>query len=268
VDVAPFSDSEFPHHGHADALSFVACVGSEQLLVDPGGYGYYDDQFRRFFRSTAAHNTVSLDDRDQSQLFGVLGYGRLANARIEEVRYLENVDCLVGSHDGYSPAMHRRAYFLCKQPCPALVIIDQIEAPDAHRAVSRFHAAPGVRINIEKNQLITGDFSSVFNFSLASSVPFEKQVERGRRNGQIQGWVSPETRKVVTADTLEVAFDTQEHCWMVIAFGLKKEVPIAAKIGASGAAEVSIGEHAYSLSCAEGRLSAQPLSRFQEQWND
>jgi hypothetical protein len=259
VDAAPFSDYEFPHHGHADALSFVVCVGSEQLLVDPGGYGYYDDEFRRFFRSTAAHNTISLDDRDQSQLFGVLGYGRLANARIEEVRHFEDVDCVLGSHDGYRPVSHSRAYFLCKQPHPTLVIVDQIEGVDTHRAVSRFHAAPGVMINIEKNQLITSDFSSVFNFALASTVPIEQQVECGRRNGHVQGWVSPETRKVVAAETLEVAFDTQEICWMVAAFSLRTGIPVAAKIGAYGTAEVSIGEHAYSLSCAKGRLSAQPL---------
>lgn len=259
VDAAPFSDPEFPHHGHADALSFVSCVGGDQLLIDPGGYGYYDDDFRRFFRSTAAHNTITVDGRDQSELFGVLGYGRLANARIENVLLTDDVDGLVASHDGYRPIGHRRGFFLCKRPHPVLVIYDCIAGPGTHRAVSRFHAAPGVKFNIEENQLVSKNSSYTFNFSMASSLPVERRVQYGRRDSYVQGWVSPQTRNAVPAETLELAFDTQGDCQLVAAFALECDIAVDAKLGAAGTAEVSIGEHAYSLACTEGRLSAGPL---------
>ena len=54
-------------HGHADALSFVLNIGDREILVDPGTYAYHTDPaWRRYFRSTLAHNTVGIDGEDQS----------------------------------------------------------------------------------------------------------------------------------------------------------------------------------------------------------
>jgi hypothetical protein len=259
IDAAPFSDPEFPHHGHADALSFVACADGDQLLVDPGGYGYYDDEFRRFFRSTAAHNTVTLDGRDQSQLFGVLGYGRLAHARIEHVLFSDDADCLLASHDGYRPVEHLRGFFFCKRPHRALVILDNFIAADPHRATSRFHAAPSVRIKIENNQLVREDCNSIYDFATVATVSLDKQVVRGCLDGQVQGWVSPETRGTVAADTLEVSFETGRDSWVASAFALESGISIALAMGEAGAIKVSIGEHAYSLGIADNRISVRAM---------
>jgi hypothetical protein len=259
IDAAPFSDPEFPHHGHADALSFVTCAGSDQLLVDPGGYGYYEDEFRRFFRSTAAHNTVMLDGRDQSQLFGVLGYGRLARARIEDALLSDDADCILASHDGYRPLEHLRGFFFCKRPRPVLVILDNITGPGSNRAISRFHAAPGVRINIEKNQIVTNSRRSTYHFATVSTVPMERRVVCGQQDGSVQGWVSPETRGTVPADTLELAFGTGRDSWVAAAFVLQSEISIAMTMEETGAVTVSIGEHAYSLGFADHRISVRAL---------
>ena len=58
-------------HGHADALSFVLNIGDREILVDPGTYAYHTDPaWRRYFRSTLAHNTVGVDE------LGSVGAGR------------------------------------------------------------------------------------------------------------------------------------------------------------------------------------------------
>ena len=43
-----------------------ASLGSEEFLVDPGTYA----ERRAYFRGTAAHNTVRIDGRDQSEQGG------------------------------------------------------------------------------------------------------------------------------------------------------------------------------------------------------
>jgi hypothetical protein len=54
-------------HAHADALSVALYRGAEPILADPGTHTYTGDpDWRRYFRSTAAHNTVRIDTRDQA----------------------------------------------------------------------------------------------------------------------------------------------------------------------------------------------------------
>jgi hypothetical protein len=54
-------------HGHADALSLVVRADGRELLADTGTGSYSGEpSWRRYFRSTAAHNTVCVDGEDQA----------------------------------------------------------------------------------------------------------------------------------------------------------------------------------------------------------
>jgi Heparinase II/III-like protein/Heparinase II/III N-terminus len=58
-------------HSHADALSLVLSSRGVELLVDSGTYVYNcAPEWRSYFRSTRAHNTVSIDSRDQAETGG------------------------------------------------------------------------------------------------------------------------------------------------------------------------------------------------------
>ena len=55
-------------HTHSDNLSFELSVKDKEIFVDPGTYVYTSDpQKRNYFRSTFSHNTVSIDDLNQSE---------------------------------------------------------------------------------------------------------------------------------------------------------------------------------------------------------
>ncbi len=54
-------------HGHADALSLFLQVGSRDVLIDPGTYTFTgQEEWRKYFRGTRAHNTVTVDGLDQA----------------------------------------------------------------------------------------------------------------------------------------------------------------------------------------------------------
>jgi hypothetical protein len=52
-------------HAHADILSFTLWLTGKPVLIDSGTYIYHGP-WRDFFRSTAAHNTVMIDDHEQA----------------------------------------------------------------------------------------------------------------------------------------------------------------------------------------------------------
>jgi hypothetical protein len=52
-------------HGNADALSVDISGYGETLLIDPGRY-IYEGPWRVWFKSTSAHNTITVDGQDSS----------------------------------------------------------------------------------------------------------------------------------------------------------------------------------------------------------
>lgn len=66
-DHGPLGMSPLYNHGHADALSITLSKDGREILVDPGTYRYNGEpEWRRYFKGTKAHNTVTVDGLDQS----------------------------------------------------------------------------------------------------------------------------------------------------------------------------------------------------------
>ena len=117
VDAGPLGYLSIAAHGHADALSFVLNIGDREILVDPGTYAYHTEPaWRRYFRSTLAHNTVGIDGEDQSVQAGNFMWTHHAQARCIEFEAGTERQRFVGEHDGYQrladPVVHRREIVL------------------------------------------------------------------------------------------------------------------------------------------------------------
>lgn len=113
VDAGPLGYLSIAAHGHADALAFTLSVGDREILVDPGTYAYHTEpEWRRYFRSTPAHNTVAIDGQDQSVQAGNFMWTDHANARCIEFEVGSGRQRFVGEHYGYDrltdPVVHRR----------------------------------------------------------------------------------------------------------------------------------------------------------------
>ncbi len=144
VDCGPLGYLSLAAHGHADALAFTLSMGGQEMLVDPGTYAYHTHrQWRDYFRSTAAHNTVQLDGLDQSEIGGNFMWLRKATAVAlshESTHFFE------GKQDGYmrlrDPVMHRRIIrFDSKRN--AVIVEDILECSGEHEVALHWHFAEG-----------------------------------------------------------------------------------------------------------------------------
>lgn len=127
-------------HGHYDLLNVEIYAYGHPLLVDPGRYTYAEDgeNLRRWFRSTAAHNTVCVDGMDQTPYRRGRPVGEVATGDFLGRRSEAGLDVLAGR--AVSPcydAVHtRHVWFVDDQ---YWVVDDELTAKNKHRYDLRWH---------------------------------------------------------------------------------------------------------------------------------
>ena len=130
-------------HGHYDLLSVEVAAAGGPLLVDPGRFTYSEGppNLRRWFKGTAAHNTVCVDGRDQTAYRRGKPKGPVARGRLLERLGAPGFDLLRGL--ATSPrydAVHERAIaFMAGE---YWLIVDRLRAGEPHDYDLRFHLAP------------------------------------------------------------------------------------------------------------------------------
>ncbi|MDE1900767.1 MAG: alginate lyase family protein [Alphaproteobacteria bacterium] len=117
-------------HGHADALAVWLHIDGMPVFVDAGTYLYHgDDAGRRHFRSTAAHNTLTMGGVDSSEMAGNFNWARKARCTLRTATSQGDFWRIEAEHDGYAErfdAIHRRAVHA--SPATGAVIEDMIIA--------------------------------------------------------------------------------------------------------------------------------------------
>ena len=85
-------------HAHADALSLTVFSGGRELLIDAGTSVYNcAPEWRRFFRSTAAHNTVLVDNKSQSEPCATFRWKTKSGGRLSKQIALPEIDYIDGA---------------------------------------------------------------------------------------------------------------------------------------------------------------------------
>jgi hypothetical protein len=139
-------------HAHADALAFELASRGRTLLVDPGTYTYTGSaQMRDWFRSSAAHNTLTIDGESSSVPDGTFSWQHVAHASARQWISRPRFDYFEGAHDGYtrlaSPATHTRSVLSLKGDY--WIMRDRVETDGAHRYDLNFHFAPDATPSLE-----------------------------------------------------------------------------------------------------------------------
>jgi uncharacterized heparinase superfamily protein len=132
-----------PAHAHADTLGFVLHVDGEPLLIDTGTSSYAPGASRNRERSTAAHNTVEVDGRDSTEVWGAFRAGRRARILDVSASERDGMVTVEAAHDGYrglrGRPRHRRRWSLRAHE---LRVEDIVTGRGLHRITARWHLAP------------------------------------------------------------------------------------------------------------------------------
>jgi len=130
-----------PAHAHADMFSYELTINGKPTIVDSGVFEYAEGEWRNWFRSTAAHNTVEIDGRDQSEMWGSFRVGRRAHPRDVVWSDTPELTTISGEHDGYAPVIHHRTIVALHRE-RMWAVIDRVEGSPAHVARSFIHLHP------------------------------------------------------------------------------------------------------------------------------
>ena len=140
----------FGNHKHNDQLSFEYHHGGAPVIVDPGSYVYTSDPgIRNRFRSTACHNTASVDGVEQNDLQPAYLFRMFEASNAETVAFDAGEDIVeyAGRHHGYErlaePVTHERR-FRFRKSTGALEIVDRFAGAGTHMLRWHFHLAPGI----------------------------------------------------------------------------------------------------------------------------
>jgi hypothetical protein len=178
----------FGNHKHNDLLGFEYHADGVPVLVDPGSFVYTSNpDARNLFRSTASHNTVSVDGEEQNEirpgyLFRMFEQGHPEHLELDEGRDLLRYR---GRHRGYTrlaePVTVERTFTLSRKT-RLLTIVDCLEGDGVHRIRWHFHFAPGVEVSV-----VNDDRLEIH----ARELVLEMIVPSSLRPSHRSGWYSP-----------------------------------------------------------------------------
>jgi hypothetical protein len=172
-------------HAHADALSIVMSIDGRPLLVDPGTSTYTMDPGRRdLYRSTAMHNTATIDGRPQSIPASPFHWKSSANARVRRWRPAPEFDFLEAEHDGYAPHLHRRS--VLRIGSEIWFIADHVLGEGDHEVAIYWHLDPSWQLQRSDGGVVSVRHHDGVSASIASTATRFTHTEGGDL-----GWHAP-----------------------------------------------------------------------------
>jgi hypothetical protein len=143
-------------HAHADALSFELAANGHTMLVDPGTYTYTGSkELRDWFRSSAAHNSLTIDNQSSSVPEGPFSWQRMGSSQCHVWIAQGRFDYLEASNNGYKdlpdPVEHIRKLLFLKGDY--WIMLDQVRSAAEHQIQLWFHFDTGVASLSSKNDV-------------------------------------------------------------------------------------------------------------------
>jgi hypothetical protein len=151
IDVGRACPDTLPAHAHADFFSYELSLDGRRLIVDAGVGEYAPGPWREYYRSTRAHNTVSVDGLDQIECWGSFRVARRARVLDRVAVTAPGLLGVTARHDGYTrlrqPVQAGRT--LVALDDRAWLVIDDLSGPGSHEWESCIHAAPDAVLDLD-----------------------------------------------------------------------------------------------------------------------
>jgi Heparinase II/III-like protein/Heparinase II/III N-terminus len=226
-DCGPLGDGG---HGHYDLLNVETYAYGRPLIVDPGRYTYSEEgsNFRRWFKGTAAHNTVCVDGLDQTPYRKGRPGRQIATATLIRRKSVPGLDLLEGRAQSpcYDALHTRRILFVGNE---YWIIHDELSAVDEHHYDLRWHLTPEAwgatdLSTVEGNSVARAPGLALF-FLGHASVDLEP------------GWVAPRygTKRRAPVVSAALQGDTSRFITLVVPVRSDRPSPSARLSQSSGA---------------------------------
>jgi hypothetical protein len=196
-------------HGHADALSVEVRHDGVELLVDPGTYCYHGEpEWRSYFRSTRAHNTIEVDGEDQAVEAGPFMWSTHADAVVDgdETRP-DGVRTWAAHHGGYArldaALCHAREVTL-DPAAGTITVTDTVTGSREHRMRLFWHLGPAVEAELDDDVAVLswrGRDGTPRQGRLRLPAVLAWTAHRGESDPPL-GWYSPRFGEKVASTTL------------------------------------------------------------------
>lgn len=207
-DGGPHGFLSIAAHAHADALSVEVRYGGTEVLVDPGTYCYHGEpEWRGYFRSTLAHNTVEVDGLSQSVDGGPFLWTSHARTHVTSAATgAEATEPWAAYHTGYQrldPSLrHERTVSLDRQR-RRLAIGDVVHGRLPHTVRLAYHLGPAVSVALAGRvaELSWRGKGGPVTAVLTLPEQLEWTAHRGETDPPL-GWYSPRFGQRVPTTTL------------------------------------------------------------------
>jgi len=168
ADCGKVMPSYQPGHTHSDMLSFCLHANGLPVIVDTGVSTYENNAIRHFERSTAAHNTVHINNENQSDVWSSFRVGKRANISI----HTSEKSFLSAKHDGYLSRygiLHQRSFSMSDKSC---LITDELIGKKRRfdYAIASLHFFPEIDVNQVDSQTLLINSSLTIRFEGAASM--------------------------------------------------------------------------------------------------
>lgn len=196
VDAKPIGPDHLPAHGHCSLFSYELSIAGERFIVDSGVEEYEPGLWRDFWRSTRAHNTLTVDGAEQAEIWAAFRVGQRTRLA-ESICLKQNSSSLfMGVHKGFvgqrKPTFHRRLIAVLQEGF--WMVLDEVFGEGRHRIDSFVHLAPNVDCRVEEKYAGVSTESvkmRLYPYRDHSVPACTMSCTRGQVN-PIQGWYAPE----------------------------------------------------------------------------
>lgn len=176
IDTNGIAPSYQPGHSHADTFSFELSYKGKRVITDSGTNCYQGSE-RLSQRGTAAHNTVTVDDRNSSEVWSAHRVGARANI----IKRTLSETTIEASHNGFPGIVHTRRF---EWGSDNITIQDILTGAGIHQIKSYLHFAPDICVELQKGNILTTNSGLCIQLPQDCMITLDKTTEIGFEFGK------------------------------------------------------------------------------------
>lgn len=228
-DIGPWGSG----HQHSDKLHLSVAAFGRDLLVDAGRFAYTGEiarKFRRYSRSTQAHNTFLIDGMGQKPDI------KVTRQALDESHFIitDDYDYAWNSYDNYeeiTKVKHSRTLLYVREKF--WVVVDRVASRQPRKVDVLWHWHPDCKVEIQPGAGVstTNEIGNLSVFPVGDN-KWKIELVEGREEPGLQGWYSEEYNTYepnkVTIFSKELV-DEKPMIWLLVPWKTEA-VPTQAKI--------------------------------------